>query len=184
MERVKTIGDAYFAVGGINTRPASIYLSPLLAALKMQEFVRYYNSRLDDIRWELRAGFTVGPVTSGVIGYQKIAYDVWGDTVNLANRLESEADTGCVAVPQKVYRQVRNQIGVRRSDIITSPEWGSMKIYQCEKIPPNLPARYADLVEKIDPRNLLENVFSEKSLLDKLFQLPSPPAAEDTDPES
>lgn len=171
MERIKTIGDAYFAVGGINTTPIDIYLSPILAALKMQEFVHFYNSTLEDVQWELRIGLTVGSVTSGVIGYQKIAFDVWGDSVNLANRLENEAATGNVAVSESFYHKVKPYISISDKTVMTSVTWGPMNIYQCNGITEELPSEFLELYHKTEPRELLVHASSKKSILNKIFQL-------------
>ncbi len=171
LERVKTIGDAYFAVGGINTQPDDLYLNPVLAALKMQEFTAYYNRLMKDIQWQLRIGFTVGPVTSGVIGYQKIAYDVWGDTVNLANRLEKEAEPGHVAVPEFVYRKIDKYLDITRNKVLLSSAWGTINIYQCSGTTDSLPVDQKNKFREPDPKTLLEQASSKKSLLGKIFKL-------------
>ncbi len=172
LERIKTIGDAYFSVGGINTTPDNLYLSPVLAGLKMQEFVRYYNTLQTNIRWELRIGVTIGPVTSGVIGYQKIAYDVWGDTVNFAQRLESRADPGQVAVPEHVYQKIHDQVEVSRLDVLDSSTWGRFKLYQCKGISDQIPASQISKLQRMDPESMLHEVSDKKSILGRIFHLP------------
>ncbi|MDI6400475.1 adenylate/guanylate cyclase domain-containing protein [Balneolaceae bacterium ANBcel3] len=171
LERVKTIGDAYFAVGGINTTPENIFLSPVLAALKMQEFISYYNAMRSDFQWELRVGVCTGPVTSGIIGYQKIAYDVWGDTVNLANRLENRCEPGLVAIPEFVYERIKPHITTSHMDVIESGAWGSVHLYQCNGFSRDLPDLHKHLYESINPKLMLEEASNKKSILGKIFSL-------------
>jgi class 3 adenylate cyclase len=98
LEKIKTIGDAYMAVAGVPTEVAE----PGGRALDMAVDLV---SALERRRWPsgdpvgVRVGIAVGPVTAGVIGRRKFAYDVWGDTVNLASRLEASAPSGGVLVP-------------------------------------------------------------------------------------
>lgn len=172
LERIKTIGDAYFAVGGLNTFPENLYLYPVLAGLKMQEFVTYYNSIHQEIQWKLRIGFSVGPVTSGVIGYQKIAYDVWGDTVNLANRLEDKARPGHVAIPEFIFEKIRKYVSISHKETMKSATWGTLTIYHCNSTSGKLPAREKKLMEQIEPESLFEEVTNKRSILNRIFQLP------------
>ncbi|MDG5766826.1 adenylate/guanylate cyclase domain-containing protein [Balneolales bacterium ANBcel1] len=172
MERIKTIGDAYFAVGGINTHPSNIYLYPILAGLKFKEFVAYYTEHKTDADWQLRIGFAVGPVTSGVIGYQKIAYDVWGDTVNLANHLEHVGRPGYVVIPEFIYDKVRDFVTVSFMDTIHSNPWGELNIYFCSGVTDNLPEPLKDIMQEMDPEKLFKKSSSKKSLLKKIFEIP------------
>ncbi len=172
LERVKTIGDAYFAVGGINTTPKNIYLSPILAGLKMHEFINYYNKLQGDNAWLLRMGFTVGPVTSGVIGYQKIAYDVWGDTVNFANELETKSYPGNIAIPEFIYNEVSEYITVSHMDSVDSHAWGQFNIYHCNSVNDTLPPELRHLMQEMNPEDLINQASNKKGLLNKIFQLP------------
>lgn len=106
LERVKTIGDAYMAVGGVNNAADNIELRSALAALKLQDFIKDYNSVNKTDKWKLRIGIHCGPIVTGIIGYQKIAFDVWGDTVNFASRLESAAKTEGIAVSEAFYEKL------------------------------------------------------------------------------
>lgn len=172
LERIKTIGDAYFAVGGINTIPDHLYLNPILAALKMQEFVQFYSNQQKDNEWLLRIGFTTGPVTSGIIGYQKIAYDVWGDTVNLANYLENRSYPGQVAVSDFIYEKVSDHISTSHMDTIRRAPWGTIHIYHCDGIKGTLPDPQSQIMQKLDPESLLKLAASKKSLLKRIYQIP------------
>lgn len=173
LERVKTIGDAYFAVGGINTQPEDLYLSPLLAGLKMQEFVGYYNTTSNNNDWKLRIGFSIGPVTCGVIGYQKIAYDVWGDTVNFSNRLEKISKPGLVAIPEPVYKQIRDYVEVSDMQPVDSATWGTINVYHCKGITGKIPGKRDKKMFETDPGTMLNEASEKENILNRIFRLPN-----------
>ncbi|MGB0582559.1 MAG: adenylate/guanylate cyclase domain-containing protein [Limisphaerales bacterium] len=97
LEKIKTIGDAYMVAGGI---PEPVENGPLAVtelALGMLEEINLFN-RLADVQLNLRIGIATGPVVAGIIGIDKISYDLWGDTVNLASRMESHGEAGRIQV--------------------------------------------------------------------------------------
>jgi class 3 adenylate cyclase len=107
VEKIKTIGDAYMAACGIPTS------NPDHAKI-MVDFARGMYSDLEDynkianIKFNMRIGLNCGPVTAGVIGKTKFAYDVWGNTVNVASRMESACNPGEIRVSQMVYEQLKD----------------------------------------------------------------------------
>ena len=97
LEKIKTIGDAYLAVGGIPRENPTHALDCALAALELvraTERLRLRHESTGEPAWSLRVGLHSGPLVAGVIGTEKFAYDVWGDTVNTASRLESSGIPG------------------------------------------------------------------------------------------
>ncbi|MEN8229241.1 MAG: adenylate/guanylate cyclase domain-containing protein [Bacteroidota bacterium] len=106
IEKIKTIGDAYMAAGGIpeknNTNPVEV----VLAALEMQSYMQQLKSSKAKI-WDLRIGIHTGPVIAGVVGHKKISYDIWGDTVNTASRMESSGTPGKVNISGITYGMVK-----------------------------------------------------------------------------
>ena len=97
MEKIKTIGDAYMAAAGL--RPGEADPCAAAAAVGL-EIVRAVQATGDD--WGMRVGIHVGPVVAGVIGRHKFAYDLWGDSVNVASRLEATAESGRIHVSADV----------------------------------------------------------------------------------
>lgn len=104
VERIKTIGDAYLAIGGVaDGSPGAVAVAE--AALGMREFL----SRRRDgaAAWTIRIGLHVGPIVAGIVGVSRFAYDVWGDTVNVASRLESTSEPGRIHVSAQFAAAVR-----------------------------------------------------------------------------
>jgi class 3 adenylate cyclase len=116
LDRIKTIGDAYMAVGGIGGAPADHVRAMLALADDMQRTVA--EMRLGGEPVELRIGIHTGPVLAGVLGSGRIAYDAWGDTVNLASRMEETAPTGHIQVTRAVVEKAGGERGfVRRGKV-------------------------------------------------------------------
>ena len=108
LERLKTIGDAFMAAGGIPTANRTHAIDACLAALEMQRAIRLLNERRGRLRLptlDLRVGIHSGPVMAGVVGKRKFTYDIWGDAVNLAARLESASEARRVNVSPAVVAQ-------------------------------------------------------------------------------
>ena len=106
LERLKTIGDAFMAVGGVPTTNRTHILDACLTALHMQATMARLNERRAKLRLltlELRVGIHAGPVMAGIVGKRKFTYDIWGDAVNLAARLESASEPGRINVSSTVY---------------------------------------------------------------------------------
>lgn len=116
LERVKTIGDGYFAIGGVNSSSKDAPIKVIAALLKMQEFVQYYNILHPDVDWDLRVGADIGPVIAGIVGYQKIAFDVWGQPVNIASRLQSVAELKGIAISDNLYEKVVRWVTLERKE--------------------------------------------------------------------
>ncbi|MFL6452290.1 MAG: adenylate/guanylate cyclase domain-containing protein [Bryobacteraceae bacterium] len=108
IEKIKTIGDAYMAVSGILASHPDHLKQMLEMALDMLDAIKDYQS-LSKIPFSIRIGINTGPVVAGVIGTTKFIYDRWGDTVNMASRMESTGVPGSIQVTRSVYEQVSDQ---------------------------------------------------------------------------
>ena len=106
IEKIKTIGDAYMAAGGLPlTSPGSVKQT-VLASLEMQQFIirrKTENDQAGKPAFEMRIGIHSGPVVAGIVGVKKFQYDIWGDTVNTASRMESNGEPGKVNISQATY---------------------------------------------------------------------------------
>jgi adenylate cyclase len=96
VEKIKTVGDAYLAVGGLTGSGLDGAIAIAETALAMLDAIDRRTSAAAD--WRIRIGINTGPIVAGVVGVSKFAYDVWGDTVNVASRLESTSEAGRIQV--------------------------------------------------------------------------------------
>ncbi|MFN8206913.1 MAG: adenylate/guanylate cyclase domain-containing protein [Bacteroidales bacterium] len=106
IEKIKTIGDAYMCAGGIPDKNRTNPVEVVLAGLEMQQFMKDLKATNANI-WDLRIGVHTGPVIAGVVGHKKFSYDIWGDTVNVASRMESSGEAGKVNISGHTYDLVR-----------------------------------------------------------------------------
>ena len=128
VEKVKTIGDAYMVVAGLPGTRADHTVAVAEMALEMVEAVDR-RGRSASPRWQIRIGMHTGPAVAGVIGRRKFVYDVWGETVNVANRLESSAPPGGIHVSEAVASAVRSQFGLEPRGSTELKGLGRMKTY-------------------------------------------------------
>jgi guanylate cyclase len=108
LEKIKTIGDAYMVASGVPRRRPDHARVLALLALEMRDLASTH-ARGDGGRVELRLGINSGPVVAGVIGRRKFIYDLWGDAVNTASRMESHGAPGQIQVAEATYEQLRNE---------------------------------------------------------------------------
>lgn len=106
IEKIKTIGDSYMAAGGLSAQGLQMAENTVLAALEMQRFIakrNLENTISGKTAFEMRVGVHTGPVVAGIVGVKKFQYDIWGDTVNTASRMESNGEVGKVNISQVTY---------------------------------------------------------------------------------
>jgi class 3 adenylate cyclase len=111
LEKIKTIGDAYMCAGGVPIRNTNNAVAIVLAALEIRDFMvklQQEKQQRNERFWEIRLGINTGPLTAGVVGKKKFAYDIWGDTVNTASRMESCSEPGKVNISASTYELVKD----------------------------------------------------------------------------
>lgn len=110
LEKIKTIGDAYMCAGGIPIPNTSNAIDAVKAAIEMQQFIDDWKQAKiakGESIWELRIGIHTGEIIAGVVGKTKFTYDIWGDTVNLAARMESSSEAGKINISETTYQLVK-----------------------------------------------------------------------------
>lgn len=141
LEKIKTIGDSYMAAGGVPVANRTHALDSVLAALEIQRFMMEIAERKKAQNrpfWQLRLGIHTGPLVAGVIGREKFAYDVWGDTVNTASRLESSGVAGRINISGVTYELVKDFLVCEYRGKISAKHKGEIDMYFVSAIQPSL----------------------------------------------
>ena len=130
IEKIKTIGDAYMAVGGLPVPNSTHAENVVYAALEIRDFMKKRaRSNASDINLEVRIGVHTGPVVAGIVGLKKFQYDIWGDTVNTAARMESSGAPGKVNVSNTTYEMVKDRFAFEFRGEIEAKGKGKMPMY-------------------------------------------------------
>jgi class 3 adenylate cyclase len=128
IERLKTIGDAYFCAGGLSSRNEPHTLNCCLAALDVMHAIAQLEGWFGE-SLQVRIGIHRGPVTAGVVGEKRFAYDIWGDTVNMASRIEKASDPGRINVSQAIFDVVKKHLNCEERGEIPVKGHLSMRMY-------------------------------------------------------
>jgi class 3 adenylate cyclase len=132
LEKIKTIGDAYMCAGGIPIKNTTHASDAVAAAREMIDFVKKRNSEhagSNRPEWHIRIGVHTGEVVAGVVGSKKFAYDIWGDTVNVASRMESNCPTDSVNISEATYELVNHRFTCEFRGKVEVKNRGKMGMY-------------------------------------------------------
>jgi adenylate cyclase len=136
LEKIKTIGDAYVCVGGLSdedTKAAAIRL--IYAAKEMQGFIEVTKNQAlieNKTFFEQRIGISTGPVVAGIVGLKKFTYDIWGDTVNVAARMEQHSEVGKINISESTFQLVKSEVHCIHRGAIAAKNKGDINMYFVE----------------------------------------------------
>jgi adenylate cyclase len=137
VEKIKTIGDSYMCAGGLPVPNTTNPVDVVMAAIEIQKFIENLKEEKKaqgKPYFELRIGVHTGPVIAGIVGIKKFQYDIWGDTVNIASRMESSGQVGKINISQMTYEKINGRFKCVHRGKIEAKNKGAIDMYFVEGI--------------------------------------------------
>jgi class 3 adenylate cyclase len=129
IEKIKTIGDAYLAAAGVPEPCEQHARIVVTAALEIVAYMRSRKERLGDRTFDIRVGIHTGDVVAGIVGVKKFAYDIWGDTVNTAARMEQNSEAGRINISQATYDRIKDDFHCTYRGTLPAKNKGNLPMY-------------------------------------------------------
>lgn len=163
LEKLKTIGDSYMLAGGIPTVNKSNPVDVCLAAIEIKNFMlstKKIKQEMGLPYWEIRIGIHTGELIAGIIGKRKLQYDIWGDTVNTASRMESSGEPGMINVSDRTYNLVKDFFDCKYRGKIPAKRKGELDMYFINGIKKELSENQEGLVPNEDFKKTYINKYT------------------------
>ncbi len=138
LEKMKTIGDSYMCLSGLPVRNPAHPVDTVLAAFEMLHAVEERARRHGPAQWKVRIGIHTGPVIAGVVGINKFAFDIWGDTVNLSSRMEANSEANRINLSERTYSRVKDFFDCECRGKVLTKEKRGLEMYFANGILPGL----------------------------------------------
>ena len=138
LEKLKTIGDSYMCISGLPSRNPAHPVDTVLAAFEMLHAVEGRAHRIPGMEWKVRIGIHTGPVIAGVVGINKFAFDIWGDTVNYSSRMESSGQANRINLSERTYSRVKDFLACEARGKVPTKDHRELDMYFATGILPAL----------------------------------------------
>jgi class 3 adenylate cyclase len=178
IEKIKTIGDAYMCAGGIPEKNRTNPVEVILAALEMKAYMKNLKetSELAGMKyWDIRIGIHTGTVVAGVVGSKKLSYDIWGDTVNTASRMESSGEAGKINISGTTYEFVKEFFECEYRGKMPVKYKGELEMYFVNGIIPALCDENGGPAKKFILKMQLIKLQDIEEMIIKMFEDEAPP---------
>jgi adenylate cyclase len=178
IEKIKTIGDAYMCAGGIPEKNRTNPVEVILAALEMKAYMNKLKetSELEGMKfWDIRIGIHTGTVVAGVVGQKKLSYDIWGDTVNIASRMESSGEAGKINISGTTFEFVKDFFSCEYRGKMPVKYKGELEMYFVNGIVPDLVGENGGPNRKFVIRMQMIKLQDIEEMMIKMFDDEAPP---------
>ncbi len=178
IEKIKTIGDAYMCAGGIPEKNRTNPIEVILAAMEMQKYMEQLKKTSEEEgiqHWDIRIGIHTGTVIAGVVGHKKLSYDIWGDTVNTASRMESSGEAGKINISGTTYEFAKEFFICSHRGKMPVKYKGELDMYFVEGIVPGLCDSHGDPNNKFFVHLQKIKLQDIEDIVLKMFEEEAPP---------